>query len=169
MILFTILIRKLLDLEFCGEEPCVKCPKYGVCNGNEVVCERGKEWIRYDCAENPSLPYFAQEMLLDAEVFLVERAFLTWKYEIGEMELLEELNANHIIFYKFIEAVKAGQSKVLTWRKDTKRWVEVKSGLIPILGPLILINKYFYPIFSLFLISSLLYFSFKKLYKVKND
>ena len=122
MFLITLFIRYLLDVEFCGNtEGCVECPLYGKCDGRTLVCDKGYTKIRYECADDFSLPYSTQELSMQIELFLAKRALLTQRYSITEFDLIEELNADHIVFYKVMEMIKLKQSNLLSWRKDAMR------------------------------------------------
>ena len=108
---YSLFIGNLLDFEFCGNSTnCIPCPKLGTCNKKDLVCKAPYIRIRYECTKLDTLPYFTQELSIKAEKYLAKRAFLLQKFAITEAELLNDLFADHIVYYQFLEMVKRNHS-----------------------------------------------------------
>jgi hypothetical protein len=145
MFLLSLVLENLLKLQFCDDlVGCVKCPSHGDCTGKELVCESPYVAIRYDCAKVNSLPYYAQELSIAVEKYLSKKAFLYQVYSITEGDLVNQIKADHIVFYHFIQLLRKNQSSVLTWRKDSKRWVDINPSSGYWIGLLVCIDEYFW-------------------------
>ena len=170
MVLFYVIIRAILDIEFCGDAPgCIPCPKYGRCSGSELFCEWPTERVGTGCVEMNTLPYFTQQIILEAEVYLAKRAFFDEEYSITETDLLEQLDVDHIVFYQFVELVKQGHSRLMTWRKDSKRWIEVDKDIGWYIGLLYYADQYLWVLGLVFVIAGFYVLGKKYFAKVKVD
>ena len=119
--------------------------------------------------EMNTLPYFTQQIILEAEVYLAKRAFFDEEYSITETDLLEQLDVDHIVFYQFVELVKQGHSRLMTWRKDSKRWIEVDKDIGWYIGLLYYADQYLWVLGLVFVIAGFYVLGKKYFAKVKVD
>lgn len=172
MIFTRLFILDYITLNFCGVYPCVPCPDHGKCTDKLLICEKPYRVKRYDCVERGSLLEQIQDYTLEAELYMLQRVFLSGNYSITELDLFLQTDASNIIFDSFIHSVQSGHSKVLYWTKSNTRNLVIRLPYAYTIGFLLYLDSHWYiylPITFITLIIIVTKYLYSLITKIKID